>query len=117
MKNEPDTGLGSNLAADRDELPDSAKSRNPRRVLAGRVNRKKRGEITPQGRETLRQTALRNKPWRFSTGPNTIGGKAIAAANGRCRQKGPTSVRVARKEARAVRVMIDAMRSARKQPA
>jgi len=83
-------------------------------VLAGCLNRKKRGELTPEGREKLRQTALRNEPWRFSTGPKTANGKATVAQNGRARQKGPTSVRAARTEARAVRDLIHAMRAARR---
>ena len=66
---------------------------NPRRILAGRLNQKKRGEITQEGREKLRQTALRNQPWQFSTGPRTTEGKAIVARNGKARQKGATSVR------------------------
>src|SRR4051812_22863589 len=83
---------------------------NPRRALAGRLSRMKRGEITPEGREKLRQAAIKNRPWRFSTGPTTPEGKAAVAENGRVRQKGPTSVRAARVEARAVRELTQAMR-------
>jgi len=36
---------------------------NPRRQQAGRVNRLKRGPLTPEGRERLRQAALTNRPW------------------------------------------------------
>jgi hypothetical protein len=93
--------------------PVTAAIQNLRRVIAGRLNRRKRGEITPEGREKLRQTALRNKPWQFSTGPKTAEGKAVVASNGKARQKGPTSVREARAEARAVRGLIQAMREAR----
>ncbi len=82
---------------------------NSRRVLAGRLNRRRRGPITPEGREKLRQSALRNKPWQFATGPQTAEGKAVVARNGKVRQKGPTSVREARAEARAVRGLIQAM--------
>jgi len=68
-------------------------SPNPRRVAAGRLNHAKRKGLSPEGREQLRQAALRNKPWRHATGPRTPEGKAKAAANGRRRQYGPVSVR------------------------
>ena len=68
-------------------------SPNPKRVAAGRRNRRKRGPLTAEGREKLRQTALANQPWRYSTGPRTAEGKARSAANGRKRQKGKQSVR------------------------
>jgi hypothetical protein len=68
-------------------------SPNPKRVAAGRLNHAKRRGLTPEGREQLRQAALRNKPWRHSTGPRTPEGKARAAANGRRRQCGPLSIR------------------------
>jgi hypothetical protein len=58
---------------------------DPKRVLAGRLNRLKRRGITPEGREKLRQLALVNRPWQFATGPRTPEGKARAAANGRRR--------------------------------
>lgn len=64
---------------------------NPRRVAAGRLNRMKRKGLTPEGYERLRQTALRNQPWRFSTGPRTPKGKAKVAQNGKKRQLGPRS--------------------------
>lgn len=54
---------------------------NPKRVAAGRRNRKKRGPLTRGGREKLRQTALKNRPWEKSTGPKTPEGKARSAAN------------------------------------
>ena len=50
---------------------------NPRRVAAGKRNRAKRKGLTPEGRGKLRQSALRHKPWRFSSGPKTPEGKAI----------------------------------------
>ena len=58
---------------------------NAKRVAAGRRNRQKRGPLTPEGREKLRQAALKNRPWEKSTGPRTAEGKARSAANG---QKG-----------------------------
>ena len=65
-------------------------SPNPRRVEAGRRNRKKWKGFTPEGLERLRQAALTNRPWEHSTGPRTPEGKARVAANGKARQKGPT---------------------------
>ena len=66
---------------------------NPRRVAAGRRNWLKRGPLTAAGRERLRQSAIKNQPWRWSTGPRTPEGKAKVAANGRKHQKGAKSVR------------------------
>src|SRR5437016_5180968 len=62
---------------------------NPKRVLAGKLNRAKRLGLTPAGREKLRRLALEHRPWRFSTGPRTPEGKAKVAANGRKSQRGP----------------------------
>ncbi len=56
------------------------------RQIAGRLNRLKRKELTAAGRERLRQAALRDRPWVFSTGPKTAAGKARSAANGKSRQ-------------------------------
>src|SRR5215470_11303114 len=70
---------------------------NPRRVAAGKLNRRKRGPLTPEGRERLRQAALTNRPWLASTGPRTAEGKARAARNGKARQKGQQSVREVRR--------------------
>src|SRR5262245_20964648 len=73
-------------------------SKNPRRVAAGKLNRLKRKGLSPEGRERLRQAALRHQPWRFSTGPRTVEGKAMAAANGKKRQVGFLTVRELRAE-------------------
>lgn len=66
---------------------------NPARSRAGKANRAKRKELTREGRERLRQAALANQPWKFSTGPTSAAGKAKVALNGKRRQKGPFSVR------------------------
>jgi hypothetical protein len=113
MHKKPDSELVSSPPFLHASGPLLTKAPNPRRVLAGRLNRQKRGEITPAGRERLRRAALRNRPWRFSTGPKTAEGKVAAARNGRVRQEGPTSVRAARAEAREVRKLIQALRAAR----
>jgi hypothetical protein len=113
MKRRSDSKVGNNPAIT-DAVPHTtAQAPNPRRVLAGRLNRQKRGELAPEGRERLRQSALQNRPWRFSTGPTSTEGKAAVARNGKACQKGPTSVRAARREARVVRELIRAMRDER----
>ncbi len=55
--------------------------KNPRRVAAGKRNRKLRNPITPKGRAKLRETALEHKPWERSTGPRSTGGKRKASSN------------------------------------
>lgn len=60
---------------------------NPRRVAAGRRNRRLRGPLTPEGRERLRQAALANQPWLKSTGPRTKAGKAKVSLNGKRKQR------------------------------
>ena len=44
--------------------------------------------------------ALANEPWKSSTGPRTVEGKARAADNGRSLQAGPVSVRQIKSEMR-----------------
>ena len=87
---------------------------NPKRVAAGRLNRSKRKGLTPQGRERLRQAALANRPWEFSTGPRTPEGKARVALNGKARQKGPVSVRQLRAQLADLRGLVNEMREGRK---
>ena len=87
---------------------------NPKRQAAGRRNRLLRGPLTPEGRERLRQTALRNKPWMSSTGPRTEAGKARSAANGRWRQKGERSVRQIRAAVADVWSLIEQMGASRR---
>ena len=70
-----------------DYAPNASRFPNPRRQAAGRRNRLLRCSLTPEGRERLRQTALKNRPWKLSTGPRTEEGKKRSAANGRWRQK------------------------------
>lgn len=71
-------------------------SPSPRRVAAGKLNRRKRGPLTAAGLERLREVALSNRPWARSTGSRTPEGKAAAARNGKVRQKGERSIREVR---------------------
>jgi hypothetical protein len=56
---------------------------DPGRFRIARENRARWRGHSVAGLERLRQAALRNRPWRFSTGPRTPEGKVICAANGR----------------------------------
>jgi hypothetical protein len=95
-------------------MTDAATARpNPRRVLAGRLNRAKRKPLTAEARERLRRAALEHRPWRFATGPRTAAGKARAALNGKRRQKGPLSVREVRRDLADVRDLLREMRDSR----
>jgi hypothetical protein len=86
---------------------------NPKRVAAGRLNRMKRGPVTPEGRQRLREAALRNRPWDHATGPRTPAGKAQAAKNGKRRQTGQRSVREIRADVADVAAIIRQMRQGR----
>lgn len=87
-------------------------SPNPMRVAAGRRNRAKRKELTEEGRQRLRASALRHQPWRHATGPKTPEGKAQAARNGKVRQKGLKSVREIRANLAPLRDLLRVMRAA-----
>jgi len=82
---------------------------NARRVIAGRLNRMKRGRLTPEGRQRLREAALRNRPWDYATGPRTPAGKAQAAINGKNRQVGTRSVREIRAELATLKDLVGQM--------
>jgi hypothetical protein len=88
-------------------------SQNPNRVAAARLNRQKWKGFTPEGLEKLRQTALKNKPWQFSTGPRTKAGKAKVALNGKKRQLGPRSVREVRADMQELRDLVREMQESR----
>lgn len=85
---------------------------NPKRVAAGKRNRRLWTGHTPAGLERLRACALRVRPWEHATGPKTAAGKARAAANGTVRQKGPKSVRQIRVEVADLRDLVAGMRDA-----
>jgi hypothetical protein len=82
--------------------------------MAGRLNRAKRKGLTPQGRERLRQAALKNRPWRFATGPRSPAGKARVALNGKTRQKGPLSVREIKRDLAGLLGLLADMRANRR---
>ena len=90
---------------------------NPRRVAAGKFNRSKRQGLTAAGRERLRQAALAQRPWQFSTGPRTSPGKAQAATNGKVRQQGVLSVRDRRRLVSDCTVLVTDMAVTRRQAA
>lgn len=98
------TELGSNPPA----IP------NPKRVAAGRLNWAKRKGLTDEGRERLRRAAHANKPWLLSTGPRTPAGKAMAAANGKKRQKGLLIVRELKADLKQLRAVLSDMSAARR---
>lgn len=65
--------------------------------------------LTEAGRAKLRETALRNQPWRHSTGPITEAGKKRSSQNGRFRQRGFLSQRdLKRVVAGAMGLLVDA---------
>jgi hypothetical protein len=82
---------------------------NPKRVEVGRRNRAKRKGLTPEGREKLRQSALKHRPWRYATGPRTPEGKAKAALNARRRQVGDLSVRELQRQLANVNRLFDGL--------
>jgi hypothetical protein len=86
---------------------------NPRRARAGRRNRQKRGPLTSEGKQRLREAALRHRPWEHATGPRTPAGKAQAARNGKLRQRGSRSVREIRADLADVAQWIGMLRQSR----
>jgi hypothetical protein len=82
LANKKKGGPVSKVTSNTNESPSTGVlTKNPKRVAAGRRNRKKRRGLTPTGRERLRQNAIRHRPWRYATGPKTAAGKAISAKN------------------------------------
>ncbi len=90
-----------------------SKTPNPRRVIAGMANFRKRRGLTPEGRLKLQEAARFHQPWWDSTGPRSPEGKAKAALNGRRTKRGYTGVRALRREISAVKAMICQMQAAR----
>jgi hypothetical protein len=83
---------------------------NPRRVLAGKMNRLKRGPLTTEGLERLRAAALRHQPWQWARGPKTFAGKLQSVTNGKKRQKGSRSLREIRAELAELRQWLQELR-------
>ena len=83
---------------------------NPKRVLAGRSNRMKRGPLPLEAMHRMRDAINRNKPWQLSTGPRTPAGKAIVARNGKVRQRNSRSIREIRADICGIMCMIEANR-------
>jgi hypothetical protein len=83
---------------------------NPKRVLAGRINRMKRGPLPLESIYRMRDAINRNKPWKRSTGPRTPAGKAIVARNGRVRQINLRSIREIRADICDIMCLIEANR-------
>lgn len=90
-----------------------SKEPNPKRVAAGAHNRARRGPLTEQGRQRLREAILRTRPWEHSTGPRTAEGRARASANGKKRQLGPRSIREIRADLADLRELLRSMRESR----
>lgn len=86
---------------------------NPKRILAGRLNRMKRGPLTLESRQRLRAAAYKNQPWQRSTGPRTPAGKSIVARNGKVRQIGPRSIREIRADLCNIKGLIEITRKSR----
>jgi hypothetical protein len=63
----------------------------------------------------LREAAITNQPWAYSTGPKTHEGKARAAINGKARQTRSLSIRELRELTVDVRVMAKEMARLRNQ--
>ena len=91
----------------------STSSPSKLRVAAGKLNQLKRGKLSSEGRQLLREAALANQPWTRSTGPRTPEGKKRSAANGRWRQKGSRSMRELLAELAEVSVMLQDLRDLR----
>jgi hypothetical protein len=87
---------------------------NPRRVAAGKENRKRRGPLTPEGRLRLGDAARRHRPWDHATGPRSPAGKIQAAKNGKLRRLGPRSVREVRAEMAELLLLLKVMEEVRR---
>ena len=83
---------------------------NPKRVLAGRINRMKRGPLSLETMHRMRDAINRKKPWQLSTGPRTPAGKAIVARNGKVRQINSRSIREIRADICEIMCLIEANR-------
>jgi hypothetical protein len=87
---------------------------NPKRVAAGKRNRRLRRGLTSEGRSRLRLAALAARPWRFSTGPRSPEGRARVAQNGKRRLGGEPSAREVRRELAALTGLVVDMAALRR---
>jgi hypothetical protein len=87
----------------------SKPAKNPKRVAAGKLNHAKRKGLSAKGRERIRQAAIRNRPWIYSTGPTSAAGKAQVKANGKRRQLGVFSVRELRADLQEIKTLVQSM--------
>lgn len=85
------------------------------RVAAGRRNRQKRGELTPEGLQRLSDWANEHQPWAESTGPRTAQGKARSAQNGLLNRPLDRETLQVRNELASVSDLIQQMRETIKQ--
>lgn len=88
---------------------------SPRRVAAGRRNRRKRKGLTEAGRARLRKAAVANQPWQHSTGPRTAAGRARSALNGRIPKGGDISDKEIRLELTGMDAVIERLAEIRRQ--
>ena len=93
----------------------NAGSKNPKRVAAGRRNRQKRGDLTPEGLQRLSDWANEHQPWARYTGPRSIAGKARSARNGLLNHPLDQEAREASAELADVTSLIQQMRETLKQ--
>lgn len=84
-------------------------------MAAGRRNQRKRGSLSPAGRERLRQSTLAHRPWERSTGPTSPAGKARSALNGYSQGKGSSCDQNCLAELVGVQRLINQMTKSRRQ--
>ena len=94
--------------------PPVAKPKNPRRQAAGKRNQTLRRGLSEAGRDRLREAARSHRPWELSTGPRSVAGKAIAAANGKRRQIGRYSARELRRYRQVLEASHEPIKKARR---
>jgi len=74
-----------------------------------------RGPLTEEGRQRLREAALRHQPWKRSTGPVSADGKATVALNGRQHRANPQSRRQLRAGLAGITGLVQQMAQLRRQ--
>ena len=67
--------------------------------------------LTEEGRRLLQEAARRKQPWKHSTGPKTLAGKARAAQNDKKLEVRPLSVREIKRDLADVRGFLGDMRA------